>query len=157
MNKETAIKIFPDSPEELKTILIETFGVKCFNIKITDQVKTFEDALKIVGEPTKNVSILLDYNGIDQDMLGAQAQVKLSIIARALNQGWKPNWNDSDERKWYPWFTLASGFGFSGSNFNFTYLDTSVGSRLCLKSEELASYAGTQFLSIYKDLLTLNN
>ena len=30
-----------------------------------------------------------------------------------------------------------------------------VGSRLCFKSKDLATYAGTQFLDIYKDFFTV--
>ena len=120
--------------------------------KITDRIKTFEDALNEIGGVSDNAQILLKYNGTDNDMIAAQAQMKLSIIARALNEGWKADWTDHSQYKYYPWFEYKSGFGFSSANYGNWYADASVGSRLCFKNRELAEYAGKQFQSLYNDL-----
>lgn len=121
---------------------------------IKERVKTFEDALAIVGA-SENLKMLLDYNGIDKDMLASVAHAKLSIIAKALNEGWAPDWEDSDDYKYYPWFEYKAGVGFSDSNCERWRTVTSVGSRLCFKSSELALYAGKQFQGLYNDLFSL--
>ena len=78
---------------------------------------------------------------------------KLFIIIRALNEGWEPNWQDSTEKKWYPYFNLVSGFAFSSTNFGWANSAARAGSRLCFKTEELARYAGTQFIELYKEYI----
>jgi hypothetical protein len=65
-----------------------------------------------------------------------------------------PDWNDTNQKKWFLYFNLSSGFGFSGTDFYFDYTDTIVSSRLCFETEEKARYAGNQFLELYKSFLT---
>jgi hypothetical protein len=65
------------------------------------KIKTFEDAckaLKINFTPAADLT---------KDEL---AYMKLKIIAKALNEGWVPNWNNWDEWKYYPWLLRASVF-----------------------------------------------
>lgn len=119
-------------------------------VKITDRVKTFEDACSVLGINTNSI-----YDcGDTKDEI---AYKKLKLIAKALNEGWKPNWENGNEYKYYPWFKMQSGFGFSNTSCASTYSYAGVGSRLCFKTDALAKYAGQQFESIYKDLLTLEN
>lgn len=81
------------------------------------------------------------------------AHYKLLIIAEALNEGWKPNWKDSGEYKWYPWFQMQSSSGFRFVDALCCYSLSRVGSRLCFKSEALAKYAGTKFKKLYKEYM----
>lgn len=150
-----AKQLYKTATPEFKSMLEDSFGKTFFSEKITDQIKSFDDAFVIVGKISENVKILLRYTGIDKDMLAAVALMKLTIIARALNEGWTPNWNDGNEYKHYPYFDMRSGVGFSDANFDGWDAGTGVGSRLCFKNRELAEYAGKQFLSLYKDLFTL--
>ena len=106
------------------------------------------------------------------------AYMKLRIIAAALNEGWEPQFTE-DEWRWYPWFTLwteeelseksdewkadrhlISTGDYSGDFAGFAYAysinapsgtGASVGSRLCFKSEALATYCGKQFISLWAD------
>jgi len=148
LDKTTALKIFKKSSDEVKEILISTFGAECFSQKITDRIKTFEDACAEIG-PFPS-SIFNEFDTSDET-----AYKKLKIVIKALNEGWVPDWNDTNQKKWYPWFSLTSGFGFSGSLYFCTITCAGVGSRLCFKNEELATYAGTQFIDLYEQFLTL--
>jgi hypothetical protein len=151
LEKSTAIELFRDkkTPDSLKKILIDTFGEKCFSEKTTDRIKTFEDACVESGVNPVDV-INSDYP------LDESAYKKLKLIIKVLNEGWVPDWSNSDEAKYYPWFEYArsSGFGFSYSYYYYTLTTTPVGSRLCFKSRELAEYAGKQFIEIYREFLT---
>ena len=119
---------------------------------ITERIKTFEDACAY-----------LDLNPIDvlppETIYNAKfliASAKLAIITKALNEGWEPNWDNSSEWKYYPWFDIrSSGGGFSFYVYGGGTTRSFVGSRLCFKSRGLATYAGTQFLYIYKDFMTI--
>jgi hypothetical protein len=149
IKKETAKKIYADAPDSLKEILVETFGRECFLKRKFNEIKTFDDAcseLCITQEDLLNIS--------NNDLPDEKAYKKLKVIVKAINQGWIPDWNDTDQRKWWPYFNLSSGFGFSYSIYYYDSPSATVGSRLCFESEEKANYTAKQFLYLYKQLLT---
>lgn len=106
--------------------------------------------------------------------------LKLRIITAALNEGWEPQFTPN-EKRWYPWFNLYTqeeidrmseeekkevglllwgGHASDGSLCGLAYASSltawsgsgsHIGSRLAFKSEELADYAGRQFIEIYAD------
>jgi hypothetical protein len=102
------LKAFNKADKKGKELLMEMFGAEMFSQKITDRIKTFEDALEMVG-CTEEMKLYLNYNGSDADLLAAQAFAKLTIIAKALNEGWKPDWTNTNEYKYYAWFKGSSG------------------------------------------------
>lgn len=103
---------------------------------------------------------------------------KLRIITAALNEGWEPQFT-KDEYRWYPWYNLYTqeeidrmdedekkevglllwggsaadgspcGLAYATSNRAWSVSFSTFGSRLAFKSEELATYAGKQFIKIY--------
>ena len=116
---------------------------------IIDRIKTFEDACNELGINPENVFNI-------NDELDEIAYKKLKIIGCALNEGWIPDWNDNNQRKWIPWFiwdSLSSGFGFYDSIYCYSNTYSNTGSRLCFSSEELSNYAGQQFIEIYNEYL----
>ncbi|MCF0070243.1 hypothetical protein LZD49_07150 [Dyadobacter sp. CY261] len=117
---------------------------------ITTKIKTFEDACEALGLDSQ-LEIPYPHPASDRQK-GINAAAKLFIIAEALNEGWKPNWEDWDEYKYYPWFNMsAGGSGFSFLVYGYDDSLSDVGSRLVFRSRELAEYAGETFLDIYRD------
>ena len=96
--------------------LLQKHGVEVENkealnslIPITERVKTFEDACKVLGESHPFVTLyqsylsdLPEHEESDKDVL---AYLKLRIIVAALNEGWKPQFT-TDEYRYYPWFVF---------------------------------------------------
>lgn len=123
------------------------------NRPITERVKSYEDACTVLGLPADFGITANDIIGIGAvDTRSVIAYTKLIIIARALNEGWSPNWNDSDEYKYYPWFKMsASGSGLSYYDYDYWRTHSDVPARLCFKSSELSEYAGNQFVELYKE------
>ena len=124
----------------------------------------------------KYVNIASDKEAEEADVI---AYLKLRIIVAALNEGWKPKFTE-DERRWYPWHYLwieselaeksddwkadrhlimigdqyqsdYAGLAYAYSDYSPSNADTFIGSRLCLKSEVLATYCGKQFISLWAD------
>ena len=128
-------------------------------LKITDRVKTFDDALKIYQETSYLSPLrkeLLNYIGPDEETLSSQASEQLKIIAEVLNEGWTPDWNNSSEYKYYPYFDMRNNtLVYSYCNFSFWNVSSYAGSRLCFKTSALAEYAGKQFIEIYKQSFML--
>lgn len=154
ITKEAAAQAFKNADKKGQKLLTDLFGEKNLSLEITDRVKTLEDALEIAGEDAQGM--LLGYKGSNKDMIAASAFAKLTLIARVLNEGWVPDWSDSNQYKYYPYFKAKeAGFGFSITDYDCWNAFTTVGSRLCFKTSELAMYAGKQFETIYNEFLTL--
>jgi hypothetical protein len=78
------------------------------------------------------------------------AGYKLKIIIKALNEGWVPDWNDSNQLKYFNYFTMNGGFSYSDTDlYRTTY--TSVPSALLFKTEALAIYCGKQFGYLFEE------
>ena len=96
--------------------------------RITDRVSTFEDACNELGitgdtyvELSDNISALFPF---------VVDVTKAAIITEALNEGWKPNWDNGNERKWYPYFDMRTN-SFSLLNVDDYYRFSFVPSRIC--------------------------
>lgn len=104
------------------------------------------------------------------------AYLKLRIICAALNEGWEPQ-HTEDEVRYYPWHWLYTqeeiddmdsderadrhmmsagdfkteyaGFASAYSYHAPSYSNAILGSRLCLKSSDLAIYCGKQFIDLW--------
>ena len=162
--------------------LNEIEAPRAANRPIIERVKTFEDACCELGEDNHLVEQyrVIEENAVfTSDGNDIFTYLKLRIIAAALNEGWEPQFTE-DEERWYPWFTLwteeelsgrsdewkanrhlISTGDYSGDYAGFTCAYSShvpsrtssaVGSRLCFKSEALATYCGQQFTSLWADL-----
>lgn len=119
------------------------------NQKITELVKSFEDARKMTGRPD-----VPDFSNLPTDMRKHfEAQYKMIVIAEALNEGWIPDWDNYDEYKYYPWFEMSpSSFAFGVSYCALACACAGGGSRLKFRTRELAEYAAKQFIDIWKDI-----
>ena len=102
------------------------------------QIKTYEDALRVLGREDFSRENLYPRE---------IARRKLEIIIEALNEGWKPDFNNIKQTKWY---CCADG---SFSIYSLTAAYSYFGVLLCLKSKKLADYIGEQFKDLYKEML----
>jgi hypothetical protein len=149
LEKKTAKKLYPEAPVWFRKILDETFSPDLFKKRSFDEIKTFEDACEELG--IENISSLLNENDTTDEI----AYKKLKVIVRAINQGWEPDWSNTSQKKWWPWFILSSGFGFSRSLYYCACTNSTVGSRLCFESEKKSDYAAKQFIDLYEQFLTI--
>jgi len=154
ITEQSALSAFAKGSESDRTLLKNLFPGQNFNLKITDRIKSYADACAEVGYMPLTISDFAALPHKDQEATYAFHQ--LTIIARALNEGWEPDWNDGNQYKYYPWFKHAAcGSGFSYVVFRFDFGFSSAGSRLYFKSCELAEYAGKEFISIYNQFLKI--
>lgn len=124
--------------------------------EITDRVKTYEDACKVLGvEPINEQNAKAQ--GFRSDEI---ARRKLETIAAALNEGWKPDWNNTDQYKYYPYFYIqenangaSAGLSCASTCYPAASATAHIGSRLCFYASRLARYAGNQFTDLYEQIL----
>jgi hypothetical protein len=102
--------------------------------------KTFEDILQ--GQEFKT-------DGLEDHEI---AYRQLVLIAKVLNDGWVPDFENYNQYKYEPRFYKQNGaFVYYVYRTWFSY--TSVGSRLCFKDRATAEYAVTTFIDIYRRFL----
>ena len=145
IERTAVITAFKNADTSGKKLLDDLFPEQKLTGKITDRVKTVEDALLIKGITMSD----LVKPGYTKEDIGRK---KVELIIEVLNEGWYPNWDNHSEYKYYPWFNM-SGSGLSYYVCDHAYSHSYVSSRLCLKSAELAKYIGTQFTKEYAEFM----
>ena len=118
---------------------------------IKERILCFDDVLH--ENKIDVAQFLKSLEGLSPDEV---AYRKVKQIVKAFNEGWTPDWTNSSQYKYYPWFKMGSpsGVGFSSHVYASWIARSGVGSRLCFKSSDLAIHAGKLFEEIYKDFLT---
>lgn len=149
---------------------------------VTERIKTFDDAVRELGE---NHPLVKEWAVLGQNLSpDLEAYLRLRIITAALNEGWEPQFTE-DECRWYPWFTLwteeelkdkteewkkehslwlfggrsaygsCCGLAYSYSSAAWPRSAAGVSARLAVKSKELAVYFGKQFIEIWADYVLI--
>jgi hypothetical protein len=128
-------------------------------VSITKRVKTFEDACAVLGLDPKQ---LPEVDRLpEKDRQSIIAYYKLTIIARALNKGWEPDFADCNQWKYWNWFYVetdgaAAGFSCAYTNGAASYTNAYIGSRLCFSTRKLATYARENFRDLYFEYLFID-
>ena len=150
----------------MKTIKVEIpegYEAESFDDK-TAEVKLRPKGMKR-GTDILTIDDLLTANGLTQEQFDQQCEGLdpdekayriIKLLAKTLNEGWIPNWDNSNENKYFPWFYMdggSSGFRFGGRVIWLSH--SSVGSRLCFKSSAMANHAGRNFTEVYKRLMVI--
>ena len=126
------INNFNTDPE----LKITSNTIKFYNIS---DIKSYDDILDILGDEAETSN-----NEIGNSYL------KLVNITKVLNEGWQPDWNNPNEKKYYPWFYMDKA-DFRLTDVSFLDSFSVVSGRLCFSSRELGQLSVDLFLDIYKD------
>lgn len=145
------------------------------NRPVTERIKTYEDAWASLGYEKDPLYGKSPVEG-GEDIF---AYLKLRIIAKALNEGWEPEFTTSEYR-WFPWFVLytqkeidemnaedksrvvlrsgddavaSGGVACASADVDSSSANPHFGSRLAFKTKALAEYAGKQFTDIWADFV----
>lgn len=79
------------------------------------KIASYEDACRVLNIQPINEEVFNIFPKEDQRSM--LAYHKLTVITRALNNGWKPNWDDQNEWKYYPLFRYVNaGLSCAASN-----------------------------------------
>ena len=180
ISAENALAAYNNTDANGRELLVHLFGKEIFAQDIKDKVKTFEDAVAILGNDNQAV---IDYYAISDVTCtdNILAFVKLRVIADALNEGWNPKF-DGDECRFYTWLYIytkkeyeeldedekkdcrvvcrsdihANVYGDVVYAYAFhasSSSSTNFGSRFAFKTKELAEYCGKQFIDIWEKFI----
>ena len=188
MNKElkistkNALAAYNNTDANGRELLEHLFGKDVFPPKdIRDRIKTFNDAYHELGDKHELVRAynnLIVSNCMSKDII---AYAKLRIIAEALNEGWKPTFDDGEHR-YYPMIYIYTKEDYEELSENkkkelivvgnskiklnencgniyaleastLSYSVFSNGYHLALRTWELSEYCGKQFIDIWAEFL----
>lgn len=172
-----------DGCEVAINILTNLFGKQKPDYTDFHNIKTYEDACEALGVRPISRLLIEYGDGQKEEVIDIAhiAYIKLCTIARALNNDPDFPRFTKDEYRYTPWFYLynqkeidemdeedrnrlvlwggsatygaycglASAYSYSA----WSYSSASVGSRLAVKSEEIAKYFGNQFKELWRDFL----
>ena len=135
---------------------VTVFDFYTEEVEEAPRVKSYEEACERVGvEPLTEERIKALELRPDE-----VARKKLEVITAALNEGWSPDWNNTSEYKYYPYFYIEprkhcanAGLSSSTSNYAASATYAAIGSRLCFHEPDAARYAGRTFTELYEQLL----
>ena len=178
MEKTIEVKVedikraFDEANDNVKKSILTLFPQLKEALPVTDRVKTFEDACHESGiDPEQYMS---KYEDEPADVI---AYMKLRVICKALNEGWTPRFVKG-EKRYFPYFYLYTneeisrmseeeksrvvyrsgsvayaygGVSYAYASSDSAYVGANFGSRLAIKTEELAEYAGKQFIDLWTD------
>lgn len=157
--------------EKTKPVLEALFGKEAVKPErskdVRDRIKSYEDACEELGMP-----VVTDWGDMKIDEI---AYAKLKTIVWALNEGWVPDWEDSDQYKYWVWFNMSDlnewysrvvarscdssssngGVAYAVANYDSTVTHSNYGSRLALKTRDLAVYCGNTFASLWAEYLLI--
>ena len=155
VSKNAVLHSYRGAKGEAKAILQDLFGKQVYD-HITDRVKSFEDACDVLEYTT-----ITPMCGQLPDKYHEPIKIfyMLQVICEALNEGWVADWNNTDQVKYFPYFKLVDGkLKFAGVAAR--YSPFALGSafsfdvaRLCYNSENIAEYAGREFVELYHNLI----
>lgn len=84
-------------------------------------------------------------------------EFKLQMVIAAINGDWVPNWNDTTEKKYGPWWLVqkdklrASGSGLSFRDAGYGATVAGVGPRLVFQTREQVYHAAEHFKALYEE------
>ena len=134
-------EMFNASDSNQKKVLDQFFKL---NKGVKDKIKSFKDALNFYGLNASDV-----YSSSDtKDEIAFK---KLKLIIKALNEGWKPEWTNHNEYKYWNYFQYDKNGVFSFYDCYYYTGTAYVPSALYLKSRDLALYAVEIGFEEYKD------
>lgn len=152
ISDKNARELYKTASDEFKQVLEDTFGKDFFAEKVTDRVKTYEDALRETMRPDAKT-----INEIPEDLHDHFLKVyKCIILCEAMNAGKRMDIYDSNVYRYYPWFETKgspSAFAFNGTYCVCTYAYAGSGSRLSVMSREAAKHIGENFVKEFRDML----
>lgn len=119
-------------------------------------IKSYEAACKALGLKPISDEVFNAFQKEDRKTMAAYH--KLAVITRAINEGWQPDWSNCEERKYEPYmYTNSAGLACADASYAPSAADAVIGSRLCFRDYERATFAVETFGELYKDYFRPEN
>lgn len=113
------------------------------------EIKSYQDACKALNIEPLSDEVFNAFPKAERENVKAYHQ--LTVITRAINEGWEPDFSNHEQRKYEPYMYINSaGLAYAYTLGAPSYTSTNIGSRLCFPDYERATFAVRTFYDIYK-------
>ena len=113
------------------------------------KIKSYADACKALNVKPLSDEVFNAFPKAERENL--KAYHKLTVITRAINEGWEPDYSNHSQRKYEPYmYTNTAGLAYATAYNAPSHTYTTVGSRLCFPDYERATFAVETFKELYK-------
>jgi len=151
LKKENAKEIYEHVPDGFKKRLEAEFGPETFRKISFKDIKTFEDVCKACGTTVAEFEAKWKKLALSQTL---KTVAKFELLSEAINQGWKPDTLDTNQRKWFPVFDVSSsGLAFSASRYRCDTAYADACFPFCFESQEQSDHAGRVFVALWEELI----
>lgn len=147
--EEKAVEAYRNASVAGQELLESIFGKTLFKGDVMSRIHSFEDVLHEHGITAEQLDNQIQ--GLTKD---EQTYIKLKLVVAAYNEGWKPNWRDTNEDKYGSWISYKSLLN-AGPVDVYSYDTASnaraaFGSRFAFKKREHAIRAGELFIDLWR-------
>ena len=149
LKKENALKAYREGSKADKDLLNRLYGKQLFANPL-ETLFSFEDVCVFANVNPASYYIQPD---MPEDARHNVFENKLALIYRVFNGDWKPDFYNTNQKKWFLWFEFKPSKGFVLDSVDCHYDCTCVSSRLCAISEPVAKHIATHFLQEWNDYL----
>lgn len=137
--------------------VIDSFDQHSGEIKFKEQPKPVTERIKTIADVLADNKLTQkefyeQCAGMPEDEVAYRI---LKLLAKSLNEGWTPDWDNSSQYKYFAYFWMGGSSGFRCRGYVYWHSTSDVGSRLCFKSRELAQHAGEQFTDVFKQFMLI--
>ena len=144
-----AIEAYQLATPDQRLVLESIFGREAFAPSWQEDLKR---ACKDLGATEDNALPLVHSAFDHKEVEVINAYAALRILAKWVRGDWEPDWNDVRQGKYCPWFDLRADFSLGEYVCGVT--TSTVGSRLCFPTKQMALDFATKYIDLYKIILT---
>lgn len=151
ISESTAKQLYKNGSSEIKQILEDTFDKSFFNEKLIETVKTIE---QVYDKLDRKIPTLNDYKFLPVEKRERALNNQfIDDISELFNEGWKPNFNDTTQYKYYNWFKKVNGGWVFFVCWRYCCIVSGLPFGFYFKDSVTAEYCGKTFLDIYSKVL----
>jgi hypothetical protein len=115
---------------------------------VTPDIETLRKKIKELSEKDEAVIKLRKLEKVCEEGCNILAEQKLIVLTKWKNNGWKPNWKDSNEYKYFIWWNMENNCFYDVDSY---YRGAVASSRLCFLRIEDCEEAVNKFAHIYEN------
>jgi hypothetical protein len=142
-------KGYSEANDKQKKLIKKYFKLE--NLDVLSKIKDFKDILKLSNKTLKD--ILPYQKPTTENQVKINALAKIQLIEEIVNEGWTPNWSNSNEYKYYIWFEFKKSVGWVVYG-SYDFCSDCYGGVSFYKNKKVSDFVSKTFLKEYKEFLT---
>lgn len=146
---DKAQEAYKSGNTEIKKLLTDLYGEEHFLSDIKDRVNSYESSCKITRRSVLDID---DFDIYGEEAKRMFARHKITTGIKAINEGWYPDFDNTNQPKYYIWM-YGKKNGFSSVVGGSYFIYAGVGSDMHIETNDKAKVIEKVFRQEYIDYL----